>query len=66
MGDIAWTATDIANALMAIPNIIMVFVMAGVVAKGTEYYVYGGHIDEPQHDEIPTLEDKSVFLRKKA
>ena len=66
VGDIAWTATDIANALMAIPNIIMVFVMAGVVAKGTEYYVYGGHIDEPQHDEIVTLEDKSVFLRKKA
>lgn len=66
VGDIAWTATDIANALMAIPNIIMVFVMTGMVAKETQHYVYDGNIDEEYKEEIHTLEEKSAFLRKKA
>ncbi|MDD6651813.1 MAG: amino acid carrier protein [Eggerthellales bacterium] len=58
VGDIAWTATDIANALMALPNIIMVLFMTGVVAKETDYYVYQGHIDEDAHEEIPTINTK--------
>ena len=66
VGDVAWTATDIANALMAIPNIIMVFVMTGMVAKETQHYVYDGNIDEEYKEEIHTLEEKSAFLRKKA
>ncbi len=66
VGDIAWTATDIANALMAIPNIIMVLVMTGVVAKETQHYVYDGNIEEECSDTVPTLEEKSVFLRKTA
>lgn len=66
VGDIAWTATDIANGLMAIPNIIMVLLMAGTVAKETQHYVYDDNIDEVDETPIHTLEDKSVFLRKKA
>ena len=48
VGDVAWTATDIANALMALPNIIMVFLVAGAVGKETQYYVYDGHIEEEE------------------
>lgn len=66
VGDIAWTATDIANALMSIPNILMVLVMTGVVAKETQHYVYDGNIEEECKEPIPTLEEKSVFLRKTA
>lgn len=66
VGDVAWTATDIANALMAIPNIIMVILTTGMVAKETQHYVYDGNIDEVCEEEIHELEDKSVFLRKKA
>ncbi len=66
VGDIAWTATDIANALMALPNIAMVFLCTGMVAKETQHYVYDGHIDEEVTDHVPELEEKSVFLRKKA
>lgn len=66
VGDIAWTATDIANALMALPNILMVFLMAGIVGKETQHYVYDGNIDEDVNDKIHTLEDQSVFVRKKA
>ncbi len=53
VGDIAWTATDIANALMALPNIILVFLAAGTVAKETQHYVYDGNIDEECNDPIP-------------
>lgn len=66
VGDIAWTATDIANALMALPNIVMVFLMTGMVAKETQYYVYEGNIEEVYEEKIHTLEERSVFLRKKA
>ena len=66
VGDIAWTATDIANALMALPNILMVFLLTRTVAKETQHYVYDGNIDEPLEGEIHTLEDQSVFVRKKA
>ena len=66
VGDIAWTATDIANALMALPNILMVFLMAGIVGKETQHYVYDDNIDEEVDDKIHTLEDQSVFVRKKA
>ena len=66
VGDIAWTATDIANALMAIPNIIMVLLCTGMVAKETQHYVYDGNIDEEYDHHAPTLEEKSVFLRKTA
>ena len=66
VGDIAWTATDIANGLMALPNILMVILCAGMVAKETQHYVYDGNIDEPLDEPIPTVEDKSAFLRKKA
>ena len=65
VGDIAWTATDIVNALMAIPNIIMVLLCTGMVAKETQHYVYDGNIEEEYDHETPTLEEKSVFLRTK-
>ena len=66
VGDIAWTATDISNALMAIPNIIMVLLCTGMVAKETQHYVYDGNIDEEDSHHAPTLDEKSAFLRNKA
>ncbi len=53
VGDVAWTATDITNALMALPNIILVFLVAGTVGKETQHYVYDGNIDEKCTDPIP-------------
>ena len=58
--------SNIANALMAIPNIIMVLLCTGMVAKETQHYVYDGNIDEEYDHHAPTLEEKSVFLRNKA
>lgn len=36
--DIAWACSDIANGLMAIPNLISLLVLSGVIAKDTKEY----------------------------
>ena len=39
--DLAWNFSDIANALMAIPNLIAVFLLSGVVVKLVKEYFAG-------------------------
>lgn len=58
IGDIVWTISDIGNALMAIPNIIMVLLLSGMVARQTKYYVYEDRIEEADESPIPILESK--------
>ena len=36
--DIVWNFSDIANALMAIPNLISMLVLSGVIAKEVERF----------------------------
>lgn len=57
VGDIAWTISDITNALMAIPNIIVVLLLSGIVAKGTKYFVYGDRLSEQYKEEVPTVKE---------
>lgn len=45
-----WTFSDIANALMAIPNVIMVLALSGVVAKETRKYLWSNNLDAVDHD----------------
>ena len=42
VGDIVWTISDIGNALMAIPNIVVVLLLSGMIARETRHYVYDG------------------------
>ncbi len=42
---LVWNLSDCANALMAIPNIIMVLLMSGVVAKETRKYLWNNNLD---------------------
>ena len=58
VADIVWTVSDITNALMALPNIIMVLMLSGLIARETRHYVYEGNLDEKVMDEIPVLESK--------
>ena len=46
VGDIAWAISDIANALMAIPNIIAVLLLSNLIAKETKHYVWDDNLDE--------------------
>ena len=58
VGDIVWTISDIGNALMAIPNIIVVLLLSGLIARETNHYVWDGNLDEKSSDEIPMIESK--------
>ncbi|MDO4291564.1 MAG: amino acid carrier protein [Eggerthellaceae bacterium] len=58
VGDVVWTVSDIGNALMAVPNIVAVLLLSGLVARETRHYVYDGHLDEPYDAEIPVVESK--------
>lgn len=56
-GDLVWNISDITNALMAVPNCIAVLVLGGVIAKGTQHYVYDKNLDEVDGDPIPQLDE---------
>ncbi len=58
IGDVVWTVSDITNALMAIPNIVMVLLLSGLIARETRHYVYERHLDEQDEASIPQLADK--------
>lgn len=58
VGDMVWTCSDIANALMAIPNIIVVLALSGIIAKETKHYVWRGNLDEVSKEEIPVVAAK--------
>lgn len=41
-----WNFGDMANALMAIPNLICLLALSGVLVKETRYYLWENHLDE--------------------
>ncbi|MEG1197243.1 MAG: alanine:cation symporter family protein, partial [Raoultibacter sp.] len=57
-GDIVWTISDITNALMAVPNIIVVLALSGLIARETKHYVWEDNLDEKDGAVIPVLEKK--------
>ena len=58
VANVVWNASDVANALMAVPNIIVVLLLSGLIARETRHYVYSGNLDEASTDEIPQHADK--------
>lgn len=52
--DLIWLIADSLNALMAIPNLVAVLLLSGVIARETKYYL--SHLDETDKTEIPVLE----------
>lgn len=57
-GDAVWLVSDIGNALMAVPNIIVLLALSGTIARETRHYVYDGHLDETFDEEIPVVATK--------
>ena len=48
-----WNIADIANALMAIPNMISLIFLSGIIAKETQKYLWEDRLDdteEPNND----------------
>lgn len=58
VGDVVWTVSDIGNALMAVPNIVVVLALSGMVARETRHYVWDGNLDEADKTPIPQLDGK--------
>jgi AGCS family alanine or glycine:cation symporter len=44
--DFVWNAGDFTNALMAIPNLICVVMLSGVLVRETRHYLWENHLDE--------------------
>jgi AGCS family alanine or glycine:cation symporter len=54
--NLIWDLADLLNGLMAIPNIIAVLLLSGVIAAETKKYS-GKHIDDKDETPIPTLKN---------
>lgn len=46
--DLVWNLADIFNALMAIPNLLCLLFLSGVIVKETRKYLWSGQIDESE------------------
>ncbi len=48
-----WDFADVANALMAVPNLIALLLLSGVVVAETRKYLWEGNLDMESADEAP-------------
>ncbi len=54
---IVWDFADCANALMAVPNLICMVGLSGVLLAETRYYLWNNRLDEQDSRPIPPVED---------
>ncbi len=52
---VVWNLADIANALMALPNLVAVLLLSGVIVRETRKYLWEGRLDEESGEDVPTL-----------
>lgn len=64
VGDLVWTIADITNALMAIPNLLVILLLSGVIARETDHYVYDDNMDEIDDRPIPTMAELEKGLHE--
>lgn len=43
---LVWGLSDIMNALMAIPNLLSLLLLSNIIAKDTQYYLWGRRLEE--------------------
>lgn len=48
---LVWNMADIMNALMAIPNLISLITLSGVIAKETQHYLWEKNLDEDMNED---------------
>ena len=41
-----WSFSDVANGLMAVPNLISLLALSGIIVKETQEYLWSGDIDK--------------------
>lgn len=50
---LVWNIADCMNALMAIPNLLSLLLLSGVIVSETKKYLWGGKIDEYSEEQAP-------------
>jgi AGCS family alanine or glycine:cation symporter len=53
-----WNIADALNALMAIPNLICILLLSGVIAKETRYYLSDDNIEMIDETPIPFIDNR--------
>lgn len=53
-----WNIADAMNALMAIPNLICILLLSGIIAKETKYYLTDDNIEKIDDTPIPFINNK--------
>ncbi len=54
---IVWNFADLANGLMAIPNLICMIGLSGVLISQTRYYLWQNRLDEVDETPVPRYDD---------
>ena len=52
---VVWNLADIANALMALPNLAAILLLSGVIVRETRKYLWNDKLDEDSGEETPIL-----------
>ena len=52
---VVWNLADIANAMMAIPNLVAILLLSGVIARETKKYLWENRLHEDSGEIPPTL-----------
>ncbi|MBO6222546.1 MAG: sodium:alanine symporter family protein [Bacteroidales bacterium] len=53
--EIVWNFADVLNGLMAIPNIISLLLLSGVIVRETRKYLWQNQLDKDSGEEIPVI-----------
>lgn len=46
---VVWAISDIMNALMALPNLVSLLLLSGVIANETKYYLWDNHLNDSEN-----------------
>ena len=52
---LVWEAADMFNAFMAVPNLIALVLLSGVIVKETKKYLWDNNLDAVSTDELPVV-----------
>lgn len=55
---LVWDLADAMNAMMAIPNLVSLLLLSGIIASETRKYLYEGSVDDMDETPIPTINNK--------
>ena len=53
---LVWNLAEVANAIMAVPNLLAVLLLSGVIVRETRKYLWSGRLDDVDTEEPPVLE----------